>query len=316
MTDFSSLSQKVTALKALVGRDAISPVYLGSLLDDFIVQLKAIDMTDMADDVQLALANAATALSQAKSAALKSDDAVTQCTTLTEDALASCSALTDAAVASCSALTSAAFRALWLAANLGAAAVARPGYDEATGLYTLNGLTDITEEQARRIYAAGILRQTDIERGYYMSMPCRTFMTGVMWNDTPLNMTYGNCAALEVAYAPLCYPSHRAFYGCAALRKVTLYSLNSHTADATGQNFYGCTVLQDITAPIRYDTDVDISDSPLISYESLHYAVANAQNTTAVTVRVHPDVFSRIVNEWGDLEPLAAEHNIFFASAK
>lgn len=75
MTDFTSLQKKVNALKALVAANSITPTYLGALLDDFISQMKAIDMTGMSDDVATALRNSTTALSQAQQALTKAGDA-------------------------------------------------------------------------------------------------------------------------------------------------------------------------------------------------------------------------------------------------
>lgn len=55
MTDFTSLQQKVDALKAKVEQSSITPVSLGSLLDDFILQMQSIDMTDPVANCQDAL---------------------------------------------------------------------------------------------------------------------------------------------------------------------------------------------------------------------------------------------------------------------
>lgn len=68
MADFSSLQSKVDALKAKVEQASITPVYLGSLLDDFIKQMKSIDMTGMSEDVQAAITNATEALTKANKA--------------------------------------------------------------------------------------------------------------------------------------------------------------------------------------------------------------------------------------------------------
>jgi len=68
MTDFSSLQSKVNDLKAKVEQNSITPLYLGSLLDDFIVQMKSIDMSGLSDDVATAVRNASEALGTARSA--------------------------------------------------------------------------------------------------------------------------------------------------------------------------------------------------------------------------------------------------------
>lgn len=87
MTDFSSLQTKVNDLKAKVEQNSITPSYLGALLDDFIVQMKAIDMTGMSDDVRLALSNSATALQNAQSALSKAGNAESSAALATSSAL-------------------------------------------------------------------------------------------------------------------------------------------------------------------------------------------------------------------------------------
>lgn len=89
MADFSSLQQKVNALKAKVEQSSITPPYLGSILDNFITQMKSIDMTGMSDDVQNAVANATSALQEAQQALTTSQDA-------SESAAAALSKATDA----------------------------------------------------------------------------------------------------------------------------------------------------------------------------------------------------------------------------
>ena len=68
MTDFSSLLAKINALKALVEHNSITPTYLGSLLEDIVAMVQAVDMTGMSDDVQAAIRNASSALSNASQA--------------------------------------------------------------------------------------------------------------------------------------------------------------------------------------------------------------------------------------------------------
>ena len=87
MIDFSSLQTKVNDLKAKVAQNSITPAYLGALLDDFIVQMKSIDMTGMSDDVKLALSNSKSALENAKSALSKAGSAETSASSALQNAL-------------------------------------------------------------------------------------------------------------------------------------------------------------------------------------------------------------------------------------
>ncbi len=79
MTDFSSLQTKLNDLKAKIATNSISPVYLGSILDDVIALISSIDMTDYKEDIRSALSTARTALAQAQKAlAEKADNTTVQ----------------------------------------------------------------------------------------------------------------------------------------------------------------------------------------------------------------------------------------------
>ena len=68
MYDFSNLISKVDALKAKIEQSSITPLYLGSLLNDFLLAMHGIDMTDMPASVSAALEKATHALEQASAA--------------------------------------------------------------------------------------------------------------------------------------------------------------------------------------------------------------------------------------------------------
>lgn len=58
-------------------------------------------------------------------------------------------------------------------------------------------------------------------------------------------------------------------------------------------NLSKCTALEDITLEGHLG-NLDISGSPVISLKSLQYLVANAANTSAITVTVHADVYAKL----------------------
>mgnify|MGYP002605174075 CR=1 FL=1 len=68
MTDFSSLQLKVNDLKAKIAQNSITPIYLGSLLQDFLDHISDID-TDLSSDLSTALNRGANALIKAAAAA-------------------------------------------------------------------------------------------------------------------------------------------------------------------------------------------------------------------------------------------------------
>ena len=104
MIDLSALQTKVNDLIAKVILNSITPAYLGSILDDFITKMKAIDMTDLTEDIQTAISNAATALQNARTAitasSTASSDAASALTKAKEAVESAASAISAAARAS------------------------------------------------------------------------------------------------------------------------------------------------------------------------------------------------------------------------
>lgn len=104
MIDLSALQTKVNDLIAKVTLNSITPAYLGSILDDFITKMKAIDMTDLTEDIQTAVSNAATALQNARTAittsSTASSDAASSLTKAKEAVESAASAISAAAMAS------------------------------------------------------------------------------------------------------------------------------------------------------------------------------------------------------------------------
>lgn len=105
-------------------------------------------------------------------------------------------------------------------------------YNEATGFYELNGLTDITEEQMRVIYKYVGTPQV---RGAFAYSKARTNlpMSG-MYNGWLCDAMFYTCVNLEVAYlgnrqtpptsydVPFVYTEgHNCFYMCSKLKKYT-----------------------------------------------------------------------------------------------
>ena len=104
MIDLSALQTKVNDLIAKVTLNSITPAYLGSILDDFITKMKAIDMTDLTEDIQTAISNATTALQNARTAittsSTASSDAASALTKAQEAVESAASAISAAAMAS------------------------------------------------------------------------------------------------------------------------------------------------------------------------------------------------------------------------
>lgn len=202
-------------------------------------------------------------------------------------------------------------------------------YNEATGFYELNGLTDITEEQMRNIYVytSGVINQNDL-KGKFCDLPIRTNLpfksnSGSYFGDANIGAMFATNYTIEVVYVgSIIYPNYisYAFVQCDKLRKIlTVIDLNNYRIDTPITTmFQGCILLEYVRIQ-KIKQSISFSDSPLLSLESLQYLITNAANTSAITVTVHADVYAKIQDEtqteWHALIASAQEKQITFATA-
>ena len=204
------------------------------------------------------------------------------------------------------------------------------GYNAKTGYGELNGLTDLTLSDARRILLFG--RKPLQNYGYSASyLPFLLIRTNLppLGQDTIkayCKFLFGGQIDMEVACV---HPGWRASYanyrvsmstdtsgvfgGCTKLRKI----LGRFTLDANGENiFYNCKALEELSLIIT--RSVSLSQSPKLSFESVKYMVEHALNTSPITITVHADVYAKLTDEanaeWHQLLTDAAAKNITFAT--
>lgn len=201
-------------------------------------------------------------------------------------------------------------------------------YNEKTGFYELNGLTDITEEQMKVIYVqtnhmdyienmndvfSGLNFRTNLGFKQIRRANNRTFNLKNAFRENKKlevlklgNSTNDNlvmkCSDIQdfVAY-------------CSNLKEIIGY-----IECPVVVNFLHTSLLEEI----RFKNIVrnfGIKDSPLISLESLQYLITNAANTSPITVTVHADVYAKIQDEsqvdWHALIEAATAKQITFATA-
>ena len=203
-------------------------------------------------------------------------------------------------------------------------------YNEETGFYELNGLTDITEAQMRIIYihthgAQRMYNRNNVFEGastIRTNLPFRNnFGIGL---DGKFRCAFVNCSALEVAYisSAIIYADNAAymFEGCRKLGKVIgILDIRNVTSNSYETRiFYNCELLEYVRIS-NLKVSISFAQSPLLSLESLQYLINNASNTSAITVTVHADVYAKIQDEsntdWHSLLALAQEKQITFATA-
>lgn len=205
-------------------------------------------------------------------------------------------------------------------------------YNEQTGFYELNGLTDITEEQMKDIYV-----KTN------PGAQCGVNLGGVFSNlytrtNIPLNISGGyvninahaafsgsTCEVISLSKlgsGGLFYPSRVSymFRSCTKLKTIIGiirmdYIQNNESYDFM---FANCPTL--VTVNLRgVKLNLSLESCPLLSLQSLSFLIINSSNTSAITITVHADVYAKIQDEsntdWHALLSAAQEKQITFATA-
>ena len=201
-------------------------------------------------------------------------------------------------------------------------------YNEKTGFYELNGLTDITEEEMKVIYVqtnhmdyienmndvfSGLNFRTNLGFKHIRRVNNRTFNLKNAFREN-LNLEVlklGN--STNDTWVMKCSDMQDFVTYCSNLKEIIGY-----IECPVVVNFVGTPLLEEI----RFKNIVrnfGIKDSPLISIESLQYLITNAANTSPITVTVHADVYAKIQDEtnveWHALIETAAAKQITFATA-
>lgn len=218
-----------------------------------------------------------------------------------------------------------------VSASLKAAAEAAGAvYNEATGYFELNTLTDITTEQmAKILYSPPVL----ISGHYQVPVGVRTNIAAddpaSFWNggNDMLNLqdiavNAGNLEVLKLANESkvlFCSSIAHIARGAVKLRKIM-----GAIRNGAGSNFFTTNAFSQCAAleEVRIHTlnfNVSFSDSPKLSLASLQYMVTNgANNATPITVTVHPTVYAKLTDtanaEWYAVLTAAAAKKISFAT--
>lgn len=208
-------------------------------------------------------------------------------------------------------------------------------YNEKTGFYELNGLTDITEKQMRAIYNnIGISRQNDCVNSYRgaiirTNIPWAAAMGGFIDSfDTRaicVDNSFIEVFAFRFKDSEVVYPTglQYAFRNMVKLKKIIgiincINIKNSNSRLSFTDTFSNCPILENVLIS-SLPLDISFKDSPLLSLESLRYLINNAANTSPITVTVHADVYAKIQDEtnaeWHALIETAAAKQITFVTA-
>lgn len=201
-------------------------------------------------------------------------------------------------------------------------------YNEKTGFYELNGLTDITEEQMKVIYVqTNHMDYIENMNDVFSGLDFRTnlgFKQIRRVNNRTFNLknAFRENKKLEVLKLGNS-TNDDSVMKCSDIQDFVAYCSNlkeiiGYIECPVAVNFLHTSLLEEI----RFKNIVrnfGIKDSPLISLESLQYLITNAANTSPITVTVHADVYAKIQDEsqvdWHALIEAATAKQITFATA-
>ena len=195
-------------------------------------------------------------------------------------------------------------------------------YNEATGYYELNGLTDITEEQMRVIYKYAGTPQ--VKAAFAYSKARTNLPMPGMYNGSVYGAMFYGCPNLEVAYlgnkqssptsydVPLVYTEgNNCFYLCKKLKKIYGKIYQRNNWDLT---FGYCLALEEVRIAELYSS-IQLSWSPNLSKESVQYMITNAKPLSgaavgSITITLHPTAYARLKDDADIVAALEAKGGI------
>lgn len=208
-------------------------------------------------------------------------------------------------------------------------------WNDSTGYWELNGLTNLTNEQMQIIYSVNnpvqLSAQSYAFAQYYKnSGPITTFpfaaaqqlpklVSNVIltWNYSvqTLCFTWGSDAAGLVPTVSGINNFQIWYFGALT----TIIDIIQCSAQFNINPFNGCSKLENVKLS-GVAANLQLSSTAVLSLDSLTYLVNNAANTGAITVTVHPTIYGYLTDQsgypdWYALAQTAAGKNISFVSA-
>lgn len=192
-------------------------------------------------------------------------------------------------------------------------------YNEATGYYELNGLTDITEEQMRVIW------QEDLSGWYRKGRTNLTRNIAYKGNDggysdgqkmSSICKENTNLEVFNLGSDFCASYSFVAFRGCTKLREVLpQYKIIPYTESLGYNIFNNCPALQEVRFDMRYVTrgNVLFSESPLLSKESVLSIITtmgSVPKENPFTITLHPTAYARLKDDADIVAALEAKGGI------
>nr|DAO38288.1 MAG TPA: hypothetical protein [Caudoviricetes sp.] len=212
-------------------------------------------------------------------------------------------------------------------------------YNEDTGYYELNGLTDITEGQMAQIYNESMRfpKNSPYIAGCYSQSKARTLFrpttSAIISSNTSIgyeNFFYSdNLEYIALAASSTGRSCSTLVYTFAFSGKLRKIDFPMAVVDKSfSSTFKECKLLEHVLISDFIGGKLSFIDSPRLNYTSLRWLVDKAKNTTAETVTVHATTYGYLTGitppseqvggtseQWTQLMADAAARKISFATA-
>lgn len=197
-------------------------------------------------------------------------------------------------------------------------------YNEATGFYELNGLTDITEEQMRKIYRYAGTPQVRACLAYSQirtNFPSPGFYNGSIYDSMfyaskieVINLGYKQTQPPTILEPYISLEGKDAFYLCKNLRIIYGRIEKYHTINDWGLTFGECAELEEVRI-YRLGTNIKFSWSPNLSKESVLYMITNANPPSgaavgSIAITLHPTAYARLKDDADIVAALEAKNGV------
>lgn len=196
-------------------------------------------------------------------------------------------------------------------------------YNEATGFYELNGLTDITEKQMREIYKYAGTPQ--VEAAFAYSKARTNLPMPGLYNGMLEPYMFYECDNLETVYLgyrqvnppdfekpTVQYRGQDAFCLCKKLKYI--YGRMLIMTSNIGNTFEECLSLEEVRI-YNLVYSIQISWSPNLSKESVQYMITNANPPSgaavgSIAITLHPTAYARLKDDADIVAALEAKGGI------
>lgn len=173
-------------------------------------------------------------------------------------------------------------------------------YNQDTKMYQLNGLELTTNEMVMCYIVSANIWQADNYANICNSTKLKTTIKAFALKNFNKNINANNMFAYSsIVVADLWYinRNHRClisdgtemFKRCSYLSSV--HGLNAKNCKTFIYAFSGCSKLKDIDI-INLEINIDFTDSPLLSKESIVHLISNATPSSPITITLHPTAYT------------------------